>query len=73
MATLTRIENNEENVVGGISLVVQWLSLHLPSAGGPGSTCSQGTRSYMPQLRVRMPQVEILHVAKTIKGPLCSS
>ena len=71
--TLTRIENNEENVVGGISLMVQWLSLLLPNAGGPGSTCSQGTRSYMPQLRVRMPQVKILHVAKTIKGPLCSN
>ena len=33
MATLTRTENNEESVVGGTSLVVQWLSLHVPSAG----------------------------------------
>ena len=38
------------------SLVVQWLSLHVPSAGGPGSIPDQGTRSHMPQLRVCMPQ-----------------
>ena len=29
---------------GGASLVVQWLRLHAPKAGGPESTLSQGTR-----------------------------
>ena len=38
----------------GTSLVVQWLRLHTPSAGGPGSIPGRGTRSHMPQLRVRM-------------------
>ncbi|TEA29277.1 hypothetical protein DBR06_SOUSAS14810096, partial [Sousa chinensis] len=35
----------------GISLVVQWLRLHAPSAGGPGSIPGQGTRSHMLQRR----------------------
>ena len=41
----------------GASLVVQWLILN---AGGPGSIPGQGTRSHMPQLRVRLPQLNIL-------------
>ena len=36
--------------------MVQWLRLHSPNAGDPGSTTGQVTRSHMPQLR-------ILHVA----------
>ena len=31
----------------GTSLVVQWLGLHAPDAGGPGSTPGWGTRSHM--------------------------
>ena len=46
----------------GNSLVVQWLKLHTPNAGGPGSIPGQGTRS-------RMPQVKILHA--TTKNPAC--
>ena len=33
----------------GTSLVVQWLRLHAPSAGGLGSIPGQGTRSHMLQ------------------------
>ena len=40
----------------GTSLVVQWLRLHAPNAGGLGSISGQGTRSHMVQLRVHMPQ-----------------
>ena len=36
------------------SLVVQWLRLLSPKAGGAGSNPSQGIRSYIPQLRVPM-------------------
>ncbi|TEA36880.1 hypothetical protein DBR06_SOUSAS32310013, partial [Sousa chinensis] len=43
------------------SLVVQWLRLHAPNAGGLGSIPGQGTRSHMSQLRVRMPQLKIPH------------
>ena len=35
----------------GISLVVQWLRLHVPSAGGLGLIPGQGTRSHTRQLR----------------------
>ena len=37
----------------GTSLVVQWLGLWVPSAGGPGSIPGQGARSHMLQLRPR--------------------
>ena len=44
----------------GTSLVVQWLRLHMPSAGGPGLIPRQGTRGYKLQPRVQMLQVKIL-------------
>ena len=61
----------------GTSLVVQWLRLCAPSAGGLGSIPGQGTRSHMPQLRIRMPQLKILHVTTKrsrtpqLKDPAC--
>ena len=55
----------------GISLVVQWLRLHTPNAGGLGSVPSQGIRSHKPQLNVCGPQLKILHTAKKIKDPPC--
>ena len=36
----------------GTSLVVQWLRLHTPNAGGPSSFPGQGTRSHMSQPRL---------------------
>ena len=36
----------------GTALVVQWLRLHAPCAGGPHSIPGQGTRSHMPQLKI---------------------
>ena len=36
----------------GTSLVVQWLRLWAPNAEGPGLNAGQGTRSYMPQLKI---------------------
>ena len=42
----------------GTSLVVQWLRLHILGAVGPDVIPGQGTRSYMPQLRVHMGQLE---------------
>ena len=47
----------------GTSLVVQWLRFRAPDAGGLGLIPRQGTRSHMPQLRVHMSQLKILHVA----------
>ena len=34
-----------------MSLLVQWLRLHAPNAGGPGLIPDQGSRSHMLQLR----------------------
>ena len=36
-----------KKALGGTSLVVQWLRLQTPSAGGPGSIPDQGTRSHI--------------------------
>ena len=41
-----------ENYNTGISLVVQWLRLQGPTAGGPGSIPGQGTRPQMLQLKI---------------------
>ena len=43
----------------GTSLVVQWLRLHTPNAGGPGLIPGQEIRSRLPQLRVHMLQLKI--------------
>ena len=53
------------------SLVVKWLSLHAPNAGGLGSIPGQGTRSHRPQLRVCRLQLKNPDAAVTIKGPVC--
>ena len=42
----------------GTSLVVQWLKLRAPDAGGLGLIPCQGTRSYMRQLRAHMLQLK---------------
>ena len=39
-----------EDILGTI-LVVQWLRLHTPNAGGPGFNPDQETRSHMQQIR----------------------
>ena len=40
-------------------MVAQWLRLHAPNAGGPGSIHGQGTtRSHRQQLRVLMRQLK---------------
>ena len=56
------------------SLLVQWLRLHTPNAEGLGSIPGQGTRSHMPQLRVRMLQLKIPQLkisCATTKDPTC--
>ena len=54
-------------------MVVQWLRLHAPNAGSPGSIPGLGTRSHMPQLRVCMLQLKILHAAPKIKELKCGN
>ena len=52
-------------LICGTSLVVQWLRLCTPSAGGPGSVPGQGTRVHMPQVRPSAKQIII--VGKDVK------
>ena len=40
-----------KELICGTSLVVQWLRLRVPNAGGPGLISGQGTRSRMLQIR----------------------
>ena len=40
-------------VLLGNSLVIQWLKLHVPNAGGPVSIPDYGTRLHMPQQKLR--------------------
>ena len=52
----------------GTSLAVQGLKLHAPNSGKPGLIPGGGTRSYMQQLKVCMPQeLKIPHAAMKIK------
>ena len=44
----------------GISIVVQWLWLQAPNAGGPGSIPDQRTRTHMLQLKVCLSQLKDL-------------
>ena len=50
----------------GTSLIVQWLRLRAPNAGDLGFIPAQGSRSYMPQLKIP-------HVAMKIEGPMCQN
>ena len=45
---MTRGTGKSQMVFVGTSLVVQWLRLRAPNAGGPGLIPDQGTRSHMP-------------------------
>ena len=62
-----RQENSNNKDIHGTYLVVQWVRLHAPNAGGPGLIPGRGTRSRMLQLRVCMPQLRSPHA--TTKSP----
>ena len=49
----------QKHIVEGTSLVVQWLRLLAPNAGGPGSIPDQGTRFHTPQLKTTHPTGKI--------------
>ena len=57
MFTISHQEKANQRQWEGTSLVVLWLRLHAPNAGGLGSVPCQGTRSHMLQLRVCMLQL----------------
>ena len=54
-----------ENTGLGTSLAVQWLRLHAPNAGGPGSMPGQGTRAHMPVA------TRSSHATMMIEDPKC--
>ena len=45
---------------GGTSLVVQWLRIHNPNAGGLGSIPGQGIKAHIPRLKRSNQQLKIL-------------
>ena len=51
--------------IWGASLIIQWLRLPAPSAGGLGSVPGQGTRSHMPQLKTPQRRSKIPCATKT--------
>ena len=51
--------------------MVQWLRLCTPNAQGPDSIPGQETRSFMPQLRVRILQLKILRDRTKTDEPKC--
>ena len=57
--------------MGGISLVVQWLRLHAPNAGGLSSIPSQGTRSHMQATKSSHATAKILHAAVKTQDSVC--
>ena len=67
--SLARTNSGLRNDLSGTSLMEQWIRLRTRNAEGLGSIPGQGTRSHMPQLRVRVPQLKIPHA--TTKDPVC--
>ena len=63
------LERLESEMRQGTSLVVQWLRLHTPNAGDPGSIPGQGTRCHMSQLSIYMPQIKVLHTTTGLAQP----
>ena len=62
----------ESSPFPGSFLVVQWLRLSTPNAGGPGSIPGQRTRSHVPQLKVpnaTPKKKKTLHDATKIEDP----
>ena len=57
--SLFRHDIKSRSHIKGTSLVVQWVSLHTPNAGGLGSIPGRGTRSRLLQLIVRVRQLKI--------------
>ena len=62
----------------GASMVVQWLRLCFPNAGGPVSVPGRDTTSHMlwlrvhiPQLKISMLQLKIPHAATKTEDPRC--
>ena len=47
--------NYFKTLIPGTYLVVQWLRLHVPNAGGPVSILGRGTRSHMQKLGKKNP------------------
>ena len=72
------MQGSSWKMIPGTFLVVQWVRVCAPNAGGPGSIPGLGTRSHLPQrrsctpqLRVCMPQLQKIPHATTTKDPTC--
>ena len=66
----TTLNSGFENSIG-TSLVVQWLGLCTPNAGGPGWNIGQGAGCHTQQLRVHMLQLRSPHSAVKMEDLSC--
>ena len=62
-----KLKHGFKKTHSGTSLVVQWLRLRAPNAGGLGSIPGQGTRSHMPQLKILRATTKTQHSQKNKK------
>ena len=60
-----------KEAISETSLVARWLRLYAPNTEGLSSIPSQGTRSYIPQLRVHTLQLKILNAAIKMEDTVC--
>ena len=67
------LQPKNQNIEEGSSLVVWWLRLHDSNTQGPSLIPGHQTRYHMPQLRVHMLQLKILHDTRKSKDPACSN
>ena len=66
--TFNILQRDIKKFTDGISMVVQWLTLHAPNAGGLGPITGQGTRSHMLQLEIPSAATKIQHSQKKKKN-----
>ena len=69
--TFNILQRDIKKFTDGISMVVQWLTLHAPNAGGLGPITGQGARSHMPQLKIPSAATKIQHSRKKKKKEQC--
>ena len=54
---VVRVEEDRSDQIWRVSMGVQWLGLHAPNAGGPGSIPGQGTRPHNVATKTQHSQI----------------
>ena len=67
-SSLHTVSSSNIRILSRTSLVGQWLRLHAPNAGDPGSLPGQGTKSHSQQLKGSHVQLKTLHATTKTPG-----